>query len=403
MSEHSSHKNRSVNKNPRTKTTGGKPERTATAGRKSGSTRHSDGKPERPQAAGRKPAWPQTTEKKQETSRRSSGRSEGPRSGGSEQENKRGPGRKPAWPRSSERKPERTRLEGGKYGRSRTSNNKTESDRGPASRYGRNKGTHRGPASESAPSSREDDSKIRLNKYIAHAGICSRREADEYISAGKVQVNGKRCTEMGVLVNPADRVTVDGQTIEPEPFVYILMNKPRDTITTTSDEKGRKTVMDVIENATGLRVYPVGRLDRNTTGLILLTNDGDLANRLMHPSYKVRKVYEVETDREITDDELHQFRTGISLDDGPARAYRASRHPDFKNIVTLSMHEGRNRVVRRMFEAIGADVVKLDRVTYGPLQKKGLRIGRWRKLRNNEVNDLRKMVQLLPMPHLDKR
>lgn len=244
--------------------------------------------------------------------------------------------------------------------------------------------------------------KIRLNKYIAHAGICSRRDADTFITSGKVRVNGRICTELGVLVSPEDQVTISGQTIEPEPFDYILMNKPRDTITTTSDEKGRRTVMDLIEDATGHRVYPVGRLDRNTTGLILLTNDGDLANRLMHPSYKVRKVYDVETDRELTDNELHQLRTGVELEDGPAKVYRASRHPDYHKMVTLSMHEGRNRVVRRMIEALGAEVTRLDRVVYGPLQKKGLRTGRWRNLRKQEINELRKMTNLLPVEHLDR-
>ena len=160
--------------------------------------------------------------------------------------------------------------------------------------------------------------------------------------------------------------------------------------------------MDLIEDATGQRVYPVGRLDRNTTGLLLLTNDGDLANRLMHPSYKVRKVYEAETSREMTDEELTKLRTGVELEDGPAKAYRVTRHEHYQNLLTLSMHEGRNRVVRRMFEALGAEVVRLDRVGYGPLQKKGLRTGRWRNLRKNEINELRKMVKLLPMDHLDR-
>jgi 23S rRNA pseudouridine2605 synthase len=217
-----------------------------------------------------------------------------------------------------------------------------------------------------------------------------------------VHVNGKVVTELGYQVNPGDLITVSGQRIEPEPFVYILMNKPRDTITTTSDEKGRKTVIDLVEHATGQRVYPVGRLDRNTTGLILLTNDGDLANRLMHPSYKVRKVYDVETSRILTDDELGMLRTGIPLEDGPAKAYRITRHPQFLNVVTLSMHEGRNRIVRRMMEALGVEVLSLDRVGYGPLQKKGLRVGRWRNLRKAEINELRRMVRLLPMEHLDR-
>ena len=251
--------------------------------------------------------------------------------------------------------------------------------------------------------SASDEGTTRLNKFIAHAGICSRRDADTFISEGKVRINGKVCKELGFQVQPGDKVTVDGQNIEPEPFVYFLMNKPRDTITTTSDEKGRKTVLDLIENATGRRVYPVGRLDRNTTGLILLTNDGDLANRLMHPSFKVRKVYDVETNRMLTDEELHQLRTGIALEDGPAKAYRVSRHPQYLNVTVLSMHEGRNRVVRRMMEALGVEVVSLDRTGYGALQKKGLRTGRWRNLRKNEINELRKMVRLLPLDRLDRK
>lgn len=247
-----------------------------------------------------------------------------------------------------------------------------------------------------------DNEKIRLNKYIAHAGICSRRDADTFISGGKVRVNGEVCKELGKQINSSDRVTVEGQKIEPEPFVYIIMNKPRDTITTTSDEKGRRTVMNLVEDATGMRLYPVGRLDRNTTGLILLTNDGDLANRLMHPSYKVPKVYEVETSRELTDEELTRLRTGVELDDGPAKAYRVSRHPEYINVVTLRLHEGRNRMVRRMIEALGAEVLSLDRVGYGPLQKKGLRTGRWRNLKKQEINELRKMVRLLPLEHLER-
>ncbi|MDG5767074.1 pseudouridine synthase [Balneolales bacterium ANBcel1] len=280
--------------------------------------------------------------------------------------------------------------------RGRQKRNPAGKNESPGRGY-RSRTPYRGSSRASEDTTAQSATSLRLNKFIAHAGVCSRREADEYIKAGKVRVNGKVCKEMGVQVNPADRITVDGQSIKPEPFEYILMNKPRDTITTTSDERGRRTVMDLIEDATGLRLYPVGRLDRNTTGLILLTNDGDLANRLMHPSYKVRKVYEVETNRELTDDELTKIRTGIALEDGPAKAYRASRHPQYLNMVTLSMHEGRNHIVRRMVDALGAEVVRLDRVGYGPLQKKGLRTGRWRKLRKHEINELRKMVKLLPL------
>ena len=298
----------------------------------------------------------------------------------------------------SEESSYRTRKPGARSGKSESrSRGRITSDEKPDRRR-----TLAGHRSGQPAASTQEQETIRLNKYIAHAGICSRRDADTFISDGKVTVNGKVVTELGYQVNPGDRITVSGQKIEPEPFVYILMNKPRDTITTTSDEKGRKTVMDLVENATGLRLYPVGRLDRNTTGLILLTNDGDLANRLMHPSYKVRKVYDVETDRMLTDEELGKIRSGIPLEDGPAQAYRVTRHPQYLNVVTLSMHEGRNRIVRRMMESLGVEVLSLDRVGYGPLQKKGLRVGRWRNLRKTEINELRKMVKLLPMDHLNR-
>ena len=158
-----------------------------------------------------------------------------------------------------------------------------------------------------------DTDEIRLNKYIAHAGLCSRREADKLIAGGKVKINGKLASELGVSVRRTDKIEVDGQRISLESFVYLLLNKPRNTITTTDDERGRNTVLDEVENATGSRVYPVGRLDRNTTGLLLLTNDGDLTHRLMHPSYKVRKTYEVESQRELNDSELAQLEKVLNL------------------------------------------------------------------------------------------
>jgi len=211
----------------------------------------------------------------------------------SESKEQASPGRRPASRRYQSAGPAGTRPAGKRPAGKREKSNRIEGER-------RHTSVRRTEASDA--STRKTPDTIRLNKYIAHAGICSRRDADTYITEGKVRVNGKVVTEMGYQVQPEDRITVSGQKIEPEPFVYILMNKPRDTITTTSDEKGRKTVMDLVEDATGQRVYPVGRLDRNTTGLILLTNDGDLANRLMHPSYKVRKVYDVETNRMLTDE-----------------------------------------------------------------------------------------------------
>lgn len=235
------------------------------------------------------------------------------------------------------------------------------------------------------------DEKIRLNKYIAHCGFCSRRDADDYIAAGKVEVNDEVVTQMGVKVKRSDKVVVEGQTLSLEKFVYILLNKPKDTITTTDDPRNRDTVMDKIEDATGKRVYPVGRLDRHTMGLLLLTNDGDLANRLMHPSYQVRKTYEVETERNLKDDELQKLGQGIELEDGTAKAHNIGRTTDG---FVLSIFEGRNRLVRRMVEYFGTEVSKLKRIEYAGLTLKDVKMGRWRYLREGEINGLRKMVKL---------
>ncbi|MCC5906033.1 MAG: rRNA pseudouridine synthase [Balneolaceae bacterium] len=235
---------------------------------------------------------------------------------------------------------------------------------------------------------------IRLNKFIAHAGFCSRREADEYISSGKVTVNGKVVTELGTKVKAADRVVADGQQLSLEPFAYILLNKGRDTISTTDDEKDRNTVMDVVEEATGRRVYPVGRLDRNTMGLLVLTNDGDLAHRLMHPSFKVKKTYEVTTNRPLTQEELEQFRQGMTLEDGPVKTVKVKPDAFDPFTVQITVHEGRNHLIRRMVSHVGADVVKLKRVLYAGLNDKDLRVGRWRYLKQKEINSLRKLVKL---------
>jgi 23S rRNA pseudouridine2605 synthase len=236
--------------------------------------------------------------------------------------------------------------------------------------------------------------RIRLNKYIAHCGFCSRRDADSYIADGKVKVNGKTVTQMGVKVQKSDHVEVEGQTLSLEKFEYLLLNKPKDTITTTDDPRGRNTVMDKIEDATDKRVYPVGRLDRHTMGLLILTNDGDLAHRLMHPSYKVRKTYEVQTRRKLRDSELRQLVNGINLEDGPASAQQISRTSAG---ILLTILEGRNRLVRRMMEYFGTEVTKLKRVEYAGLTLKNIRRGRWRYLRPNEINGLRKMVKLQPL------
>lgn len=238
---------------------------------------------------------------------------------------------------------------------------------------------------------------IRLNKFIAHAGLCSRREADRLIEAGKAYVNGKQIKELGVSVQRKDTVVVDGQTLALEPFVYLLLNKSRNTITTTDDDRGRKTVMDEVENATGSRVYPVGRLDRNTTGLLILTNDGDLAHRLMHPSYKVRKTYEVESRRILVDAELAQLRTGVELEDGIAKGHYVERYVDAPKEFLISVFEGRNRLIRRMVEYFETEVIKLKRVEYAGLNLKDVKMGRWRFLKQKEINNLRKLVKLEPL------
>lgn len=235
---------------------------------------------------------------------------------------------------------------------------------------------------------------IRINKFIAHAGLCSRREADKYISDGLVKVNGKTITEMGTQVKRQDVIEVDGQKLQLEPFVYLLLNKPKNTITTTDDEKGRNTVLDEVENATGARVYPVGRLDRNTTGLLILTNDGDLAHRLMHPSFSIRKTYEVETERILSDDELSLFKSGIPLEDGSAKGHNLKRFMDAPRVFQLSVFEGRNRLIRRMVEHFGTEVTKLKRVEYAGLTIKGVKMGRWRYLKQKEINNLRELVKL---------
>lgn len=236
--------------------------------------------------------------------------------------------------------------------------------------------------------------KIRLNKYIAHAGFCSRREADEYIAAGKVKVNGEVTAELGTKIQPNDNVEVEGQTLSLEPFTYILLNKGKDTISTTDDEKDRNTVLDAVEDATGHRVYPVGRLDRNTMGLLILTNDGDLAHRLMHPSYRVKKTYEVTTDRQLNEAELREMLGGIELEDGPAKPAEVREVVNMPNTIQISVFEGRNHLIRRMIAYFGADVTKLKRIRYAGLTDKDIRVGRWRFLRQKEINDLRRLVKL---------
>ncbi len=232
-----------------------------------------------------------------------------------------------------------------------------------------------------------DDGTIRLNKYIANAGICSRREADTFIKSGLAQVNGKVITEMGYKVQPGDEVKFDGKRISAEKNVYILLNKPKGFITTTKDEKNRRTVMDLIENATTARVFPVGRLDRPTTGLLLFTNDGYLTKKLTHPSHLVKKIYHVSLDKELAQEDLEKIIKGVRLiPEGIAHVDQVSYIKGKpKTEIGIEVHIGWNRVIRRIFETLGYEVVKLDRVSFGGLTKKNLKRGDWRKLTDKEV------------------
>ncbi len=233
---------------------------------------------------------------------------------------------------------------------------------------------------------------IRLNKFLSNAGICSRREADELIQAGVISVNGKVVTELGTRIRPTDKVVYGGQAIRPEKPVYILLNKPKDYITTVDDPFKRKTVLQLIAKACKERVYPVGRLDRNTTGVLLLTNDGELTKKLTHPSYDVKKIYHVTLDQNVAKSDLERLLQGITLDDGTkvyADAVSYVGDGSNKKEVGLEIHTGQNRVVRRMFEALGYKVTKLDRVVFAGLTKKNVPRGKWRFLTEKEVNFLK--------------
>jgi len=231
---------------------------------------------------------------------------------------------------------------------------------------------------------------IRLNKFIAHAGICSRREADMHIKIGSVKVNNKVMTEMGYKVKPTDEVQFDGQRLQAEKPTYVLLNKPKGFITTTRDEKGRKTVMDLVANATKARIVPVGRLDRPTTGLLLFTNDGDLAKKLTHPSTGVKKLYHVVLDKNVSGQHLQSIKAGIKLDDGSIKADEVSYvQGASKREVGIALHSGRNRIVRRIFESLGYEVITLDRVLFAGLTKKDIPRGHWRHLSQTEVQHLK--------------
>ena len=264
--------------------------------------------------------------------------------------------------------------------------------------YNRNEGYNRNDNYNKSQNSAPIDyptiapAEVRLNKYIADAGICSRRNADMYISAGNVTVNGEVMTTLGYRVKPTDEVRFDGKLLSSEKKEYILLNKPKGFITTTNDEKGRKTVMDLVANATNVRILPVGRLDRATTGLLLLTNDGELTKKLTHPTHGVRKIYHVILDRKLDYKDFMKVQEGLELEDGLIEVDEISYVNDKpKNEIGIKIHSGRNRIVRRIFEHLGYQVEKLDRVVFAGLTKKDLPRGHWRRLTQQEVINLRNM------------
>ncbi len=231
---------------------------------------------------------------------------------------------------------------------------------------------------------------IRLNKFLANAGVCSRREADDFIQAGVVSVNGQVVTELGTKVLRTDEVHFHDQLVSIEKKVYVLLNKPKDYVTTSDDPQQRKTVMDLVKGACPERIYPVGRLDRNTTGVLLLTNDGDLASKLTHPKFLKKKIYHVTLDHNVTAHDLQSITEGIVLEDGEIKADDVQyADPVDKKQVGIEIHSGKNRIVRRIFESLGYKVIKLDRVQFAGLTKKNLRRGDWRFLTEEEVDRLR--------------
>jgi len=238
---------------------------------------------------------------------------------------------------------------------------------------------------------RKDEELLRLNKYLAHSGVCSRREADKLIAAGQVKVNGEVITELGFKVNVSDKVEYNNKVLRRERLVYVLLNKPKGFITSLDDPFERKTVMSLVEGAVKERIYPVGRLDRDTTGLLLFTNDGELAKKLTHPSHNIKKIYHVVLDKPLQDEHYAEIKFGFDLDDGPIKPDALSfvEGVQENNEVGIEIHSGRNRIVRRIFEHFGYKVVKLDRVKLGGLTKKDLPRGKWRYLLPAEINMLK--------------
>lgn len=259
-------------------------------------------------------------------------------------------------------------------------NSNPEKTRSPEYQFLKKPNKEKGPIAE-----------IRLNKFIANSGICSRREADSLIQNGDIKVNGKVVTELGTKIKPADKVQYKGKILRREKFIYILLNKPKDFITTTDDPQNRKTVIDLVKNHIPERVFPVGRLDRNTTGLLILTNDGELSEILAHPSYNIKKLYEAQLDKPVQQDHIDALDQGLELDDGPVKIDAFEVISPDATTIGLEIHSGRNRIVRRIFEKLGYKVVRLDRVMYSFLTKKDLPRGKWRFLKEFEVIRLKQL------------
>ena len=275
---------------------------------------------------------------------------------------------------------------GRKYGSNRAQGGTRTEKRGSrASAWDKEKKTARPvrkSGKEAAADSREG---IRLNKYIANSGLCSRREADTYISTGLVSINDKIITELGTKVYPDDIVKFNGETIRNEEKVYIVMNKPKDFVTTVSDPHAKDTVVGLVKNKCSARVFPVGRLDKATTGVLLLTNDGDMADKLMHPSYEKKKIYHVFLNKRLKGTDMAALLNGITLEDGFIKADSISYVDNDETQVGVEIHSGRNRIIRRMFEHLGYKIKKLDRVYFAGLTKKNLRRGQWRFLTKDEI------------------
>ncbi len=233
---------------------------------------------------------------------------------------------------------------------------------------------------------------IRLNRLISNAGVCSRRQADALIQAGHITVNGQKVLTLGYQVKPSDVVKYRNKDLKADKLVYILLNKPKDCITTAKDPEGRMTVLDLVKNACRERVYPVGRLDRNTTGLLVLTNDGDLAQKLSHPASQIKKLYQVELNRPIQAKDLQAIQAGVELEDGKVQVDQVAVVTADRKTVGVELHMGKNRIIRRLFEHLGYEIMKLDRVMYANLTKKDLLRGKWRFLTSREISYLKRLA-----------